>query len=132
MAHKLCLGALALFLLSLVFPWHHVSVGDLTVTQGIFAGDETKADAYLIVLAPAVLAAVLGGLIGLKRFGRGLGITVTIFSIIGGLLLFIMQDAIGEKGGGTSFGGYLGILGVLLVLAGGLFGTVKPEPKAAR
>ncbi len=131
MANKLCLGALGLLILSLFFPWHHVDVGSLSVTQGIFVGDETKPDAYLIVLAPVLLAALLGGLIGLKRFGRGLGITVTIFAIIGALLLLLIQDAIGERGGGTSLGGYLGILGVLLTLVAGLFGTVKPDPKRA-
>ncbi len=131
MAKKLCLAALALIVLSLFFPWHHVEIGSLKVTQGIFAGDEQKPDAYLIILAPVFLAALLGGLLGLKRFGRGLGITVTIFSIIGALLVFMIQDAISEEGGGTSLGGYLGILGVLLTLAGGLIGTIKPEPKKA-
>lgn len=131
MAKKLCLAALALVILSLFFPWHHVEIGSLKVTQGIFVGDETKPDAYLIILAPVFLAALLGGLLGIKRFGRGLGITVTIFSIIGGLLLFMIQDAMAEKGGSSSMGAYFGILAVFLTLAGGLIGTVKPEPKKA-
>lgn len=129
MAKKLCLASLALIVLSLFFPWHHVEVLGIKVTQGIFAGDETKPDAYLIILAPVILAALLGGLMGMKRFGRGLGITVTIFAIIGGLLIMMIQSGISEKGGATSLGGYLGILAVLLTLAAGLFGTVKPEPK---
>ncbi|MCB9702205.1 MAG: hypothetical protein H6711_09940 [Myxococcales bacterium] len=130
MAKKLCLGAIVLLLISLVLPWHHVEMLGIKVTQGIFVGDETKPDAYLIIIGPLLLAALLGALVGRKRFGRGLGIGVFILALLSGLLIMMVQGGIAEKGGATSLGGYLGILALLLTMAAGLIGTVKPEKKA--
>jgi hypothetical protein len=133
MAHlkKLIPVSLGLLVVSLFLPWHRVVEGEIRMTVGAFVGDVTDAAAYLIILTPALLMAILGTILYRKDYKRWLGIVVTIFSALSVFLAVLMFS--GQKFGGFSLhvGGYLGILGMACALGAGLLYSVKPEMRRA-
>jgi ABC-type Na+ efflux pump permease subunit len=128
---KIIPASLALLVISLFLPWHLIKEGSISMTVGAFVGDVKDAAAYLIMLTPAIVMALLATILYRKRFARWLGIVVAVFSAISIFLLVVSFS--GDKFGSLSLhiGGYLGILGVVCAFGAGILYSVKPEPKRA-
>lgn len=128
MAKGMALVALLLGIGSLFVPWHEASVAGITATQGPLAGDVHEIK-LAIFMAPALLGALLGGLLGLKRFGRGLGIAVFIFGLMGLGMWALTNSAIAEHEQTAKLGMHLFLGCAALTSIAGLVGIIKPEPK---
>lgn len=111
--------------------------------KGIKAGADTASKAAtaatIIVLLPFIICAlfILFGVLGLKRFGRGLGIGTFLLAIVAGMVWMLLKaaaDKVAEMGGvdsATGSGMTMLMLAVGLALVGGLLAIIKPEKKAA-
>lgn len=128
MAKGMALVALLLGIGSLFVPWHEASVAGISATQGPLAGD-VKEIKLLIFESPALLGALLGVLFGLKRFGRGLGIAVFIFGLLGLGMWAITNSAIAEHQQTVKIGMHLFLGCAALTTIGGLVGIIKPQRK---
>ena len=129
MAKKTSFAALALAVISLFFPWFVAGSGDASVTAGPLGGTLSE-PALLVFASCTLLAALLGSLLGLKRFGRGLGIAVMVFAVLGAGLWFLTHSALGERGASGGMGLWLLLGGVLATLSAGVIGIARPEPAA--
>lgn len=105
------------------------------VSAEAFSDDDALNDMKLLVLIPfgPMGFLLLAGLLGIKRFGRGLGVMSLIFGLIGVALWAVFMAAAAEGDGKASFDtmgfNVLGF-GYLLGLLGGIMGIAKPQPKS--
>lgn len=130
MAKKLIVVSLALVVASALLPWHYVELMGVKVTMGALFGDEPNS-AYLILVAPTLLACLLGLALGARRFGRAAGIVTALLSALGALMIMMIFRTLAEEGRSPSMdlGAYAGILATLLALGAGLIGAIRPEPR---
>jgi hypothetical protein len=107
---------------------------DASAMKGVEDMMDTLKTAMMIPFVPTGLFLLIT-LLGIKRFGRGLG----VFSLIVGLIALagwaLLSAAMSEAGddGKAAFGiGFtLLMVGGLLGTAGGIAGIAKPQPKEA-
>ena len=87
---------------------------------------------FLVPFAPAAFF-VLFGLLGLKRFGRGLGFGTLFFGLVGIAIWALINQAAAEVGVQDATGSALPALAVSYFGAAlfGLVALIKPEPKVA-
>lgn len=128
MAKSVSALAVLLSIVSLFVAWQ-IAAGT-SITQGIFAGTvhNTK---LLIFLAPSGLGALLGALIGMKRFGRGLGIGVLVLGLAGGAMWILANSAMAERDLDAAIGHWIFLAATVLTIIAGLVGIVKPQRAAA-
>jgi hypothetical protein len=88
------------------------------------------------VFAPALVCLLLGVFGAIGRFGRGKAIFVMLLGLTGVAIWALLRAAGAELGkdleGGDPLGSGITMLGISYfgLLIAGLFGTIKPEPKA--
>jgi hypothetical protein len=86
----------------------------------------------LAIFVPALFLALFGAIgTAKKRFGRGLGIGSLLFGLLG-LGIWALLNSAASEGGGESVAGvgmHLLLVAGLGGAIGGLFATIKPEPR---